>query len=109
MPLCIRPNWEKIFFSANLLFQTLTGRGMAHYKNKRPNRRKGLYNPNCNEKYDMDRKEDENRMSDEDGRRKRKKTKEGKLIWRMEADQLAKIEEDYQESNLGAEEKGEAK
>ena len=59
---------------------------MAHYKNKRPNRRKGLYTPKLNEKYDMGRKEEENRMSEAKRRRKRKKTKEGKLIWRMEAD-----------------------
>ena len=82
---------------------------MAHYKNKRPNRRKGLYTPNFNEKYDMDRKEEENRMSEAKGRRKRKKTKEGKLIWRMEADQLAEFEEDYQESNLEVKEEDKAK
>ena len=60
---------------------------MVHYKNKQP------------------------KMEDDDTRRKkkRKKTKEGRSSWKMEANQLAKFEEDYQESNPGAEEKGEAK
>ena len=82
---------------------------MAHYKNKQPKRCKGLYNSNYNEKNDMDRKDDDTRRRNDEGRRKRKKTKEGRSIWRMEANQLAKFEEDYQESNPGAEEKGEAK
>ena len=60
---------------------------MVHYKNKQP------------------------KMEDDDTRRKkrRKKTKEGRSSWKMEANQLAKLEEDNQESNPGAEEKGEAK
>ena len=65
---------------------------MAHYKNKQPKM-----------------EDDDTRRRNDEGRRKRKKTKEGRSIWRMEANQLAKIEEDYQESNPGAEEKGEAK